>query len=89
MMPQGAPRFQVKVVAFKGAAEARNAARDRDAETSWCGEFTKLQAMLKSDGTDLTIEQAKGIGAVPVAEVTMADAEDRQESVRKEQTRRL
>ena len=89
MMPKGAPRFQVKVVSFKGATEARSPARDRDAETSWCSEFSKLQAMLKKNGTDLTIEQAKGIGAVPVAEVAMSDTEDRQEGVRMEQTRTL
>jgi hypothetical protein len=89
MMPEGAPRFQVKVVAFKGAAEARSLARDRDAETSWCSEFSKLQSMLKKNGADLTIEQAKGIGAVPVTEVVMADTEDRRDDVRKEQTRTL
>jgi hypothetical protein len=49
---------------------ARNAARDRDIETAWCGEFGKLQALLAGSGGRLEIESARAPGAVPIKVVS-------------------
>lgn len=63
-------RLQVRAVAFSAD---RDSARDRDVETIWCGEFSKLQADLAESGGGLDIERALPVGAallkvVPVAE---------------------
>lgn len=65
----GAPdadRMQVRVVAFE---EDRDKADDRNAESTWCGEFGGLQELVKKSGGALTIERALGVGAVPIKEV--------------------
>jgi hypothetical protein len=74
MVPEGADRLQVKVVAISGPTAPRDASRDRDAETAWCTDFSKLQMLLQRDGSELIIERALGVGAVPLAEISIADA---------------
>jgi hypothetical protein len=76
MVPEGAERLQVKVVAVTGSGTPRDTSRDRDAETTWCSEFAKLQALLRNKGSDLTIERALGVGVVPLAEVSSSEADD-------------
>jgi hypothetical protein len=59
-----AERLQMRVVAF--GDEAIDAARDRDAETLWCGDVASLQSRFAAAGAALTIEKAFPVGAVPV-----------------------
>lgn len=58
-----AARMQVRVVT---TVLDRDVARDRDVESMWCGEFGQLQDLLASQGDELLIERAMGIGAVPL-----------------------
>lgn len=69
-----AGRFQVRVVG--SASMPRTAARDRDAETVWCGEVDRLREALRSSGTELAIERATGVGATPVKSVDMGMSDD-------------
>ncbi len=64
-----AERLQMRVVAF-GSAPA-DPARDRDAETFWCGSIDKLQQHLARSGATLNIERALAVGAAPVKRVTL------------------
>lgn len=59
----GAERMQVRVVSF---TRTQDATRDRDMETIWCSEFTRLQDLIKKAGGGLVIEKAHPVGAVPV-----------------------
>lgn len=63
-------RLQVRAVAL---SRDHNKQRDRDIETIWCGEFQRLQALLKSQGNDMTIEQALGIGQAELKVVTLVE----------------
>ncbi|WP_232348075.1 hypothetical protein [Cupriavidus taiwanensis] len=56
-------RLQVRAVALTGD---RDTNRDKDVETIWCGEFTRLQQLVTENGNDLLIERAMGIGQVPL-----------------------
>lgn len=56
-------RLQVRSVAL---TNDRDIGRDKDIETIWCGEFTKLQELLAEHGDNLIIERALGVGAVPI-----------------------
>ena len=48
-------RLQVRLVG--SARPSRNVQRDRDMETTWCSEFSRLQQLLASRGGDLIIER--------------------------------
>jgi hypothetical protein len=63
-----AGRVQMRVVAFDGETKA-DAARDRDAETLWCGDIAELESRFAKAGGGLEIERALPIGAVPVKRV--------------------
>ena len=76
IVPEGADRLQVKVVAVTGQNAPRDASRDRDAEAAWCSDFSKLQKLLQKDGGELIIERALGVGAAPLAEVSITDADE-------------
>ncbi|WP_322048087.1 hypothetical protein [Paraburkholderia sp. J67] len=58
-----ASRLQVRAVALSAN---RDATRDKDVETIWCGDFGKLQALLAEHGDNLLIERAMGVGQVPL-----------------------
>ncbi|MGE6332276.1 hypothetical protein [Stenotrophomonas sp. NPDC077659] len=62
----GNGRLQVRAVAMDAQ---RDRSRDRDVETLWCGDFSRLQAQLSAQGSDLQIERALGVGEVPLKEV--------------------
>lgn len=68
----GADRVQMKPVAFERGGVGPDAARDRDAETIWCGDVSRLQATLSEQGGALQIERALPIGAVPLKRVAIA-----------------
>ena len=61
-------RLQVRAVSL---SEANDRARDRDIETIWCGEFSRLRALLAEQGSELAVEKALGVGAVPLKTVAM------------------
>src|SRR5262249_8978630 len=69
-------RLQVRAVGFGTPQMVRNAARDRDIETAWCGDFGKLQALLAGGGGRLEIETASPPGAVPIKVVSDPTARD-------------
>ncbi|SKA28412.1 hypothetical protein [Novilysobacter spongiicola] len=56
-------RLQVRAVSLSGTHDR---ARDRDIETIWCGEFTRLRSLIAERGGELTIEKALAIGEVPL-----------------------
>ena len=56
-------RLQVRAVALEAD---RDISRDKDVETIWCGEFSKLQGLLADRGDNLAIERALGVGVVPL-----------------------
>ncbi|MCY0857411.1 hypothetical protein [Cupriavidus sp. D39] len=61
-------RLQVRAVAF---SEVRDTSRDRDIETIWCGEFTRLQALVAQRGAGIEIERALPVGAAPLRVATL------------------
>jgi hypothetical protein len=56
-------RIQVRTVAVTADRDTR---RDKDVETLWCGEFSRLQELLAEQGDNLIIERALGVGTVPL-----------------------
>ncbi|KPA94994.1 hypothetical protein [Pseudomonas asplenii] len=74
-------RLQVRAVAM---SHERDKTRDRDIETIWCGEFQRLQALLKSQGGDLIIEQALEVGQVELKVVAAAESQQTLETSRSE-----
>lgn len=56
-------KLQVRAVSL---SDSHDRARDRDIETIWCGEFTRLRSLLAKRGSELTIEKALAIGEVPL-----------------------
>ena len=64
-----AGRVQLRTVAFREATAVPDAARDRDAETIWCGELGELRERFAQDGGEIRIEQALGVGAAPLRSV--------------------
>ncbi|MDR3005597.1 MAG: hypothetical protein LBV14_15365 [Acidovorax sp.] len=65
-----AQRMQVRSVAFQAE---RDASRDLDAEQLWCSDFTRLQSQLASEGGQLVVEKALGVGASPLKQVQQQD----------------
>jgi len=65
-------RLQVRTVAL---SVDRDINRDKDVETIWCGEFTKLQELLAEHGNNLAIERALGVGAVPLKVIVEAQVD--------------
>jgi hypothetical protein len=61
-----AARMQMRAVAFTGGGIGPDPARDKDAETIWCGDVTALQTQLAVAGGGLVIEKALAIGATPL-----------------------
>lgn len=69
-------RLQVRAVAL---TRERDTTRDRDIETLWCGDFTRLQALLEDQGDALLIERALAVGEVPLKEVEHSEPETARE----------
>ena len=67
----GGERMQMRAVAFEVAGHGPDTARDRDAETIWCGEVSKLKERLATIGGGLKIERALPVGATPLKRVTV------------------
>jgi len=89
MVPREAERMQVKVVAVAGAG-TRDSTSDRDAETLWCSDLSRLQEFLRKDGSELAIEKALGVGVVPLPQVSLDELnEARPEVAARDRTRRI
>lgn len=58
--------MQVRAVSIGNPAEARDASRDRDMETLWCGEFQRLQSLVAKSGGNVSIESARPVGQFPL-----------------------
>ncbi|TDK26273.1 hypothetical protein E2F46_06675 [Luteimonas aestuarii] len=65
-------RLQVRPVSL---TDTRDPTRDRDIETIWCGEFTRLRSILADRGSELTIEKALAIGEVPLKVIEFDDSD--------------
>jgi hypothetical protein len=65
-------RVQMRTVAFRGAGAPSEVVRDRDAETIFCGDVTKLQTLFAETGGEVVIERALPVGAAPLRVVTVA-----------------
>jgi hypothetical protein len=63
----------MRPVAFTAGADGPNPARDRDAETIWCGDVAALETKLGSTGGGLVIEQSLPIGATPLKRIAVED----------------
>ena len=66
---EDAERVQVQLVSFEPSSDASKASQDRDRETIWCSEFSRLQSLLEKSGTSLHIEKALPVGAKPLKQV--------------------
>lgn len=64
-------RLQIRLVGADRPLEPRSRDRDRDQETIWCGEFSRLQADLAAQGDGLVIERAMEPGVQPVKTIAM------------------
>jgi len=64
-------RLQVRLVGADRPQQPRSQERDRDQEVVWCGEFSRLQADLASQGGDVVIERALEPGAQLVKTVVL------------------
>jgi hypothetical protein len=63
-------RLQLRAVALCDSNTPRDAIRDRDMETLWCNDVTRLAGMLAEHGDTLTIEKGTPVGVVPLKVVT-------------------
>lgn len=62
-------RMQMRPVAFEADGAGPDPARDRDAETLWCGDVAVLQQALADAGSQLVIEKSLPIGATPIKRI--------------------
>lgn len=89
--PPDAERLQVRVVGSDHPATPRSQDRDRQAEEQWCGDVSTLTASLARSGTDIVIERAAEVGAVPLktaAEIGRNESGDVGQSKSRERTLR-
>ena len=73
-------RVQMRTVAFRSADIPAEAARDRDAETTCCGDVTKLKTRFAEAGGEIIIERALPVGAAPLR-VIIETSDDRMDSI--------
>ncbi|PAL20639.1 hypothetical protein [Sphingopyxis sp. GW247-27LB] len=69
---QSAERIQMRAVAFEANGVGPDRGRDRDAETLWCGDISRLRERLTEAGDEFAIERALEIGATPLKRVAIA-----------------
>jgi hypothetical protein len=70
--------MQVRAVGLGNPADPRDAGRDKDMETIWCGEFERLQSLVAQAGGNVSIESARPAGQFPlkvVADIAAQPAE--------------
>ncbi|MGE4060386.1 MAG: hypothetical protein AB7E69_16105 [Sphingomonadales bacterium] len=64
-------RIQMRAVAFGTGGLGPDPGRDRDAETIWCGDVTRLRERLAETGGEIAIERARRIGEVPLKRIAV------------------
>ncbi len=67
--------MQVRLVGSTSPSSPRNRERDTKMEDTWCSEFSELQKLVASSGSDLQIKKAVGVGVEPVRSVDNNDIE--------------
>lgn len=67
----GAARMQMRPIAFEAGGVGPDPARDRDAETIWCGDVSTLQETLAAAGGGLVIERALPVGATALKRIAL------------------
>lgn len=73
--PAGAVQMQMRPVAFEATGRGPNPSRDRDAETIWCGDVSRLDKHLEGLGGDFVIERSLPIGATPLRRISVAGSD--------------
>jgi hypothetical protein len=68
-------RLQVRLVGSERPSALRDSRRDRDMETIWCSEFTRLRQLLAEAGSEMVIERAVEAGVQPVKTVAFPEAD--------------
>ncbi|RYY28425.1 MAG: hypothetical protein EOP62_04325 [Sphingomonadales bacterium] len=63
--------MQMRPVAFDAGGQGPDSARDRDAETIWCGDVSILQDHLAKAGDALAIERSLPVGATPLKRIAL------------------
>jgi hypothetical protein len=63
-------RVQMRTVAIRSSGSAIDSARDRDAETIFCSDVSRLQKKFGEEGGEVLIEHARPIGATPLKVVS-------------------
>jgi hypothetical protein len=69
--PPDASRLQARVVGSDRPRAVRDAGRDKDQETIWCGQFDRLRAMVAEGGGAIEIERAFAPGEQAVKTIPM------------------
>jgi hypothetical protein len=82
-------RMQMRAVAFDDGNVGSDPARDREAETIWCGDVSSLQDRLAEIGGGLVIEKARPVGATPLKRVASSSDRHRAATSSPLQTRTL
>jgi hypothetical protein len=85
--PADVSRLQVRLVGSDRPSSLRDGQRDRDMETIWCSEFSRLQQLLAKHGSEIIVERALEVGVEPVKTVPLMDS-DREGSRRARQMTR-
>ena len=76
--------LQVRVVA-KGEA-SRSQQRDKEVEETWCGEFSRLRALLAEEGFPTELKQAHAPGEVAIKTIAGGESKAEQERNRQGKT---
>ena len=63
-------RVQMRTVAFRSSDSPIDVGRDRDAETVFCNDVSRLQKKFGKEGGEVLIERALAIGATPLKTVS-------------------
>ena len=78
-----AEKFQIQLVSLEQSNEAAKLSSDRDRETIWCSEFSRLHALLEKAGSELIIEKAIPAGVKPLKQVEAASMNSRKRATYK------
>lgn len=73
--------MQVRAVCIGNPDEARDAGRDWDMETIWCGEFERLQSLVAKAGGNVSIESARPVGQYPLKVISDSAAHSADDEV--------
>ncbi|MFF8802879.1 MULTISPECIES: hypothetical protein [unclassified Methylobacterium] len=72
--PADASRMQARLVGSDRPSSPRNANRDKDQETIWCGQFDQLRSVMADHGGHVEIERALPAGEQAVKTISLPSA---------------